>query len=158
MTHNEIILTASDKKRIEEELHELRTVKRSEVTEAMRHPRDNGDPLDNGEYQSLCLAHAILNGRIVEMETLLEKAKVIDDSRSCGNVVGVGSTVTLKDLETGDELEYTILNSAFASLLEDGISDDSPVGQALLRKTVGEVVEIGIPAGFVHYKIVDLHY
>jgi|SRR5579871_3378157 len=158
MNQPEIVLTQHSKKRIEEELRELRAVKLSEVNTALHQTRDLDDPGDNGDYQSLCLAHAILNGRIIRMEALLEQAKVVDESLLCDNTVKVGATVVLKDLENSDELQYTLLNATFASLLEDGISDESPVGRALLGKKVGDLIEIAIPAGSVHFEIIGLRY
>ncbi len=151
-------MTRSSRKRLEEELHTLRTERRAKVSETLHLARDNRDPLDDGEYQAACIAHTLLKGRIAEMEALLETARVIDDSLENGMKVGVGSIITIKDLETGSELECTLLASLFASLLEDGISDESPVGQALIGKKEGDIVEIAIPARTVRYQIVGLRY
>ncbi len=155
---DELILTSSSKQRLEEELNELRTVKRAEVTEAIRRARSYGDLSENFEYHSARQAQAILNGKIAELEALLERAKVIDDDAKGGDTVGLGSIVAVRDLETEDEWEYTIVDASSADPLNDRISYSSPVGQALMKKQVGDVVEVAIPAGKARYEIVGLRH
>jgi transcription elongation factor GreA len=158
MHGDELILTASSKKRLEDELNELRTVKRAEITEAIRRARSYGDLSENFEYHSARQAQAILNGKIAELEALLEKAKVVDDDALGGDAVGLGSIVAVKDLETEDEWEYTIVDATSADPLNDRISYSSPVGQALMRKKVGDVVEVAIPDGTARYEVVGLRH
>ncbi|HZO88687.1 MAG TPA: transcription elongation factor GreA [Chthonomonadaceae bacterium] len=158
MHHDELILTESSKKRLEEELNELRTVKRAEITEAIRRARGYGDLSENFEYQSARQAQAILNGRIAELEALLERAKVVEDEVIGGDQVGLGSIVAVRDLETDDEFEFTIVDATSADPLNDKISYSSPVGQALMKKKVGDVVSVPIPDGVAHYEIIGLRH
>lgn len=158
MGHEELILTASRKKQLEEELTELRTVKRAEITEAIKRARSYGDLSENFEYHSARQAQAILNGKIAELEALLDKAKVVDDSAVGGDTVGLHSIVTVRDLETEDEWEYIIVDASSADPLNDKISYLSPVGQALMNKKVGDIVEVAIPDGTARYEIVGLRH
>src|SRR5437870_5135030 len=134
MQQDELILTASSKKRLEEELLELRTVKRPEITEAIKRARAYGDLSENFEYHAARQAQGILNGRIADLEALLERAKVVEDEAAGGETVGLGSIVLVRDLETEDEWEYTIVDASSADPLNDRISYSSPVGQALIKR------------------------
>ncbi len=158
MRQDELILTVSSKKRIEEELTELRTVKRSEVTEAIARARAYGDLSENFEYQAARQSQAILNGKIAELEALLERARVVDDAAVGGDIVGLGSTVTVRDLETEDEWEFVIVDATSADPLNDRISYSSPVGQSLIERKIGEVVEVAIPDGKTRYEIIGLRH
>lgn len=158
MQQDDLILTESSKKRIEEELNQLRTVKRAEVTEAIRRARSYGDLSENFEYHAARQSQAILNGKIAELEALLERARIVDDAAAGGDTVGLGSIVKVRDLETEDEWEYTIVDATSADPLNDRISYSSPVGQALLKKQLGDVVEVAIPAGKARYEIVEIRY
>src|SRR5215468_10492883 len=111
MQQDELILTASSKRRLEEELTELRTVKRPEITEAIKRARAYGDLSENFEYHAARQAQAILNGRIAELEAVLERARVVDDAAAGGEEVSLGSIVMIRDLETEDEWEYTIVDA-----------------------------------------------
>ena len=114
MQQDEIVLTASSKKQKEEELTLLRTVKRSEITESIRKAREYGDLSENFEYHSARQAQAINNGRIAELESLLERARVVEDAAVGGDIVGLGSIVMVRDLETEDEWEYTLVDATSA--------------------------------------------
>src|SRR5205823_13233466 len=154
MQPDEIILTAGSKKQKEEELTYLRTVKRPEITEAIKKAREYGDLSENFEYHAARQAQAILNGRIAELEALLERARIVDDASAGGDTVGLGSVVAVKDLETEDEWEYIIVDATSADPLNDRISYTSPVGQALMQHKIGDVVKVSIPDGTAHYEIV----
>jgi transcription elongation factor GreA len=158
MQHDDLIITASTKKQKEEELTYLRTVKRPEVTEAIRKAREYGDLSENFEYQAARQSQAILNGKIAELEALLERAKVVDDGAVGGDTVGLGSIVMVKDLESEDEWEYIIVDATSADPLNAKISYSSPVGQALLEKKVGDIVDVAIPDGTARYEIVGLRH
>jgi len=158
MQQDELILTASSKKRLEEELIELRTVKRPEVTESIKRARAYGDLSENFEYHAAKQAQAILNGRIAELEAVLERAQVVEDGSAGGETVVLGSIVMVRDMETEDVWEYTIVDASSADPLNDRISYSSPVGQALIHKKIGDVVEIAIPAGKAHYEIIGLRH
>lgn len=158
MSHDEIILTASTKKQKEEELLYLKTVKRAENTEAIKKAREYGDLSENFEYHAAKQSQAILNGRIKELEALLDRARIVEDGSEGGLTVGLGSIVEVRDLETEDEWEYTIVDASSADPINDRISYASPVGQALMRRVVGDVVEVPIPDGTARYKIIGLRH
>lgn len=160
---DELILTASSKKQKEEELTYLLTVKRPEITEAIKKAREYGDLSENFEYQSARQAQAINNGRIAELQALLERARVVDDAAVKSDMVDLGSIVKVQDLEADDDdedavWEYTLVDATSANPAENRISFSSPVGQALKGKKVGETVEVPIPAGKAHYKIIGLRH
>ncbi|HXG24517.1 MAG TPA: transcription elongation factor GreA [Chthonomonadales bacterium] len=154
--HHDIILTESSYRRLQEELEHLKTVKRAEIAEALRRARAYGDLAENFEYHSARREQGILNGRIAEMEKTLEIAKVVPDSDSPGDEVGLGSIVLVRDLESGDEWEYTLVDAVQADPINDRISIQSPVGRALMHKKVGDVVEVQIPAGTAHYEVLSI--
>jgi transcription elongation factor GreA len=158
MQSNELILTVSSKKKKEEELNYLRTVKRPELTEAIKRAREYGDLSENFEYHAARQAQSILNGRIAALESLLERARVVDDAAVGGDIVGLGSIVAIKDLETDDDWEYTIVDATSADPHNDRISYSSPVGQALMHRKIGDIVEVLIPAGKARYEIVGLRH
>ncbi len=158
MQQNEIVLTASSKKQKEEELTFLRTVKRSEITESIRKAREYGDLSENFEYHSARQAQAINNGRIAELESLLERARIVEDAAVGGDSVGLGSIVMVRDLETEDEWEYTLVDATSADPEHDRVSVLSPVGKMLLGKKVGDKVEVPIPNGKACYEIIGLRH
>ena len=158
MEHHELILNASTKRQKEEELNHLRTVERPAITEQIRKAREYGDLSENFEYHAARQAQAMLNGRIAALEALLERAKIVADSEGGGETIGLGSIVTVKDLESEDEWDYIIVDAASADPINDKISYTSPVGKALLNKKLGDVVEVNIPDGKARYEIIGLHY
>jgi transcription elongation factor GreA len=156
MLHDELILTVSTKKQKEEELTHLRTVERPNITEAIRKAREYGDLSENFEYHSARQAQAILNGRIAELEALLERARVVDDAAVGSDTVQIGCTVTIKYLEDDEEAEYHIVDAASADPLNDRISYASPIGQALMYRRVDEIAEATLPNGKVQVQIVNI--
>jgi len=158
MQEHEIILTESSRKKIEDELNYLRTTKRAEVTDALRRARSYGDLSENFEYHAARQQQAILNGKIAELEALLEKARIVEDGAAGGDTVGIGSIVAIRDVETGDEWEYTIVDATSADPINDRISYSSPVGSALMQKRVGDTVEVAIPDGTALYEIIGLRH
>ena len=158
MQQHDLIITATTKKQKEEELAYLKTVKRPENTEAIRRAKEYGDLSENFEYHAARQSQAILNGRIADIEALLDRAKIVDDDAVGGDAVGLGSIVMVKDLETEDEWEFNIVDMSSADPLNDKISYTSPVGEALMRKAVGDIVEVAIPDGKAKYEIVGLRH
>lgn len=156
MQSDELIITASSKKQREAELYRMRTVERPEITEAIRKAREYGDLSENFEYQAARQAQAILNGKIAELEALLERARVVDDEVVESDVVGLGATVTVRDLAEDDEWEFTIVDATSADPINDRISYLSPVGKALMQKRVGDVVTIPLPDRKAEYEIIGL--
>src|SRR5437879_6361249 len=127
--HDDIILTQSSYRKLQQELDHLKTVKRSEMSEALRKARSYGDLSENFEYHAARRDQGILNGRIADMERTLEIAKVVADNGVAGDAAGLGSIIMVRDLESGDEWEYTLVDAVQADPLNDRISVQSPVGQ-----------------------------
>jgi transcription elongation factor GreA len=155
---DDIILTESSYRKIELELEHLKTVKRGEMAEALRKARAYGDLSENFEYHAARRDQGILNGRIADMERTLEIAKVVPDQAAGSDEAGMGTIVMVKDLETDDEWEYWLVDAVQADPVNDRISIQSPVGQALIGKRVGDVVEVDIPAGTARYEIMNIRH
>ncbi|NLM42916.1 MAG: transcription elongation factor GreA [Clostridiales bacterium] len=157
MSNNkENLLTVSGLAKLEEELEYLRATKRAEVAQRIKQALAFGDITENSEYDEAKNEQAFVEGRIAQLENILKTAKVIDDEDINTDVVSVGAKVLVKDEELGDEMEYTIVGSAEADPLNMKISNESPVGKALIGKKVGDVVEIVVPDGILKYKILHI--
>jgi transcription elongation factor GreA len=155
MPEKEVILTLDGLKKLEEELEILKTQRRREVAERIKQAIEFGDISENSEYEDAKNEQAFIEGRIITLEKMLRNARVIDDNDEKDHV-SVGSTVLLKDVEYGDEEEYTIVGSAEADPAVNKISNESPVGKAVLGQIRGSVVEVNVPAGMLRYEIVDI--
>ena len=155
-TEKEIMLTLEGLKKLEQELENLKTVRRREVAERIKQAIEFGDISENSEYEDAKNEQAFIEGRILTLEKMLRNAKVIEQVDSDSKVVYIGTKVVLKDLEYGDEFEYTIVGSAEADPMNNKISNESPVGKAILNKKEGDVVEVSVPAGKLEYKIVSV--
>lgn len=157
MSNNkENLLTVSGLAKLEEELEYLRATKRAEVAQRIKQALAFGDISENSEYDEAKNEQAFVEGRIAQIENILKTAKVIDDEDINTDIVSVGAKVLVKDEELGDEMEYTIVGSAEADPMNMKISNESPVGKALLGKKVGDVVEIVVPDGILKYKILHI--
>jgi len=156
MPEKQIILTSDGLKKIEQKLDYLKSVRRREVAERIKQAIEFGDISENSEYEDAKNEQAFIEGEILTLEKMLRNAKLIDEDEISADVVTIGSTVILKDLEIGDELEYTIVGSAEADPSERKISNESPVGEAILGRKVGSVVEVNVPAGTLKYEIIDI--
>lgn len=152
----ELILTPEGLKKIEEELEHLRTVHRKAVAERIRESKQFGELSENAEYEEAKNEQAFVEGRILELKRILQNAHVIEADEVHTDEVGIGSKVTVRDLDSNEEWVYTIVGSVEADPGEDRISDESPVGQALIGKKVGDVVTVEIPAGAARYEIVKI--
>ena len=158
MAEKETILTEEGLKKIEQKLEHLKTVKRREVAERIKQAIDFGDISENSEYDDAKNEQAFIEGEILTLEKMLRNAKVIQESETDGQVVSLGTTVKLKDLEYGDVFEYTLVGSAEADPMENRISNESPVGAAILGKNRGSIVEVNVPAGLLKYEILDIKH
>lgn len=156
MTEKPTILTAEGLRKLEEELEYLKTVKRREVAERIKAAKEFGDLAENSEYEDAKNDQAFTEGRILQVEQMLRNATIIDNHDSPSDEVVVGSTVRLKDLTTGEDLMFMIVGSPEADPDEDKISNESPVGRALLGKRKGDVVEIMVPAGKIRYSVLQI--
>jgi len=156
MVEKEVILTLDGLKKLEQELEYYKSVKRREVAERIKEAIEFGDISENSEYEDAKNEQAMIEGRILTLEKMLRNARVIDEGDIHTEDVSVGSIVHLKDLETGDEIDYTIVGSAEADPAKNKISNESPVGKALIGKTVGSIVEVVVPAGKLSYQIMNI--
>jgi len=152
----ETILTESGLRKLEEELEHLKGVKRKEIAERIKAAKEFGDLFENAEYDDAKNEQAFVEGRILQLDQMLRNARVIDNSADPPDAVSVGSTVRLKDLAAGEEISYTIVGSAEADPLSDRISNESPVGQALIGRKKGETVTVRVPAGTLKYRILGI--
>ncbi|MDQ0286208.1 transcription elongation factor GreA [Desulfofundulus luciae] len=156
MKEKEVILTLEGLKKLEKELEELKTIRRREVAARIKQAIEFGDISENSEYEDAKNEQAFIEGRILTLEQMLRNARVIDDERTGTDEVVLGSTVRLKDLEFGDEVEYTIVGSVEADPGAHKISNESPVGKAILGQRKGSIVEVSVPAGLLKYQIMDI--
>ena len=151
------ILTYEGLKALEDELHELKVNRRREVAQKIKEAREQGDLSENAEYDAAKDEQRDIEARIEEIEKILKNAEVVDDNDGDSSVINVGCTVTIKDLEFNEEMEYKIVGSTEADSLKGKISNESPVGKALIGAQKGETVEVETPAGIIKYEILDFH-
>jgi len=156
MAEKEVFLTQEGLGKLEQELEMLKTVRRREVAERIKQAIEFGDISENSEYEDAKNEQAFIEGRILTLEKMLRNAKVIEHVEKDSNVVHIGARIALKDMEHGDEFEYTIVGSAEADPTKNRISFESPVGKAIMGKKEGEIVEINVPAGKVKFKILSV--
>lgn len=140
----------------QKELEILKTVKRKEVAEKIKVARSFGDLSENSEYDEAKEEQAKLEERIAYLEKLLKTVEIIDKDEISIDFVGIGTIVKIEDVETKEILVYSIVSSKEADPFENKISDESPVGRALIGKKVGDEVEISVPAGVFKYKIIEI--
>ena len=155
MTEKEVILTLEGLKKLEEELELSKTVKRREVAGRIKQAIEFGDISENSEYDDAKNDQAFIEGRIITLEKMLRNARVIDEVEGT-DIVALGAKVRLKDMDFEDEEEYFIVGSAEADPGFNKISNESPVGKAVLGQTKGTVVEVNVPAGILHYQILNI--
>lgn len=153
MTEKEVFLTPEGLEKLEMELEEAKVVKRKEVADRIKQALAFGDISENAEYDQAKNEQAKLEERIAKLEAMLRNAVIIDDDEISTDIVSIGSRVTVLDLEFNEELEYTIVGSAEADPFEGKISNESPMGKALLGKKVGDTVNVQAPDGTIKYKI-----
>ncbi|MGG1514603.1 transcription elongation factor GreA [Paenibacillus oryzisoli] len=156
MAEKEVILTSDGLRKLEDELEHLKSVKRREVAERIKVAIGYGDISENSEYEDAKNEQAFIEGRIITLEKMLRNARIINNEDVDVNTVSVGAIVSLKDLEFGDLVEYTIVGSAESDPLQNKISNESPVGKAILGKQKGATVDVNVPAGVIQYQIVDI--
>ena len=150
------VITDEGLKKLERELEELKTVKRKEVAEKIKVALSFGDLSENSEYDEAKNEQAIIEGRIAEIENQLKNVKVLDENEINTERVHIGSTVKVKDLEDGSVTTYRIVGSTESDPFGGRISDESPVGKALLGHRAGDQVEVEIPNGVMQYMVVEI--
>ncbi len=156
MSEKEVFLTQDGLKKLEEELEHLKSVKRREVAERIKVAIGYGDISENSEYEDAKNEQAFIEGRIITLEKMLRNARIINNDEVDINTVSVGSIVSLKDLEFGDLVEYNIVGTAESDPFQNKISNESPVGKAILGKQKGAIVDVNVPAGVIQYQIMDI--
>ena len=158
MAQKPTMLTLESHKKLEEELSELINVKRKEIAEKIKVARSFGDLSENSEYDDAKNEQAILEARITTIEGILKTAVIIDESETSTENVHLTSKVTLEVLETGAQMTYTIAGSGSneADPAQGKISDESPIGAAVMGKSVGDVAEVETPGGVITVKILEI--
>lgn len=154
-----VVLTYEGLRKLEEDLEDLKTVKRKEVAEKIKEARGQGDLSENAEYDAAKEEQGEIESRIAVIEKMLRNAEVIDDDEVGADIVTVGSKVKIWDVEFEEEIEYTIVGSAEADPMnsENGkISNESPVGRGLLGHTTGDLVSIETPGGMAEFKVLAI--
>ncbi|MER2263062.1 MAG: transcription elongation factor GreA [Psychrobacillus sp.] len=154
-TEKQFPMTVAGKRKLEEELEMLKTVKRKEVVERIKIARSFGDLSENSEYDSAKEDQAFVEGRISTIESMIRNAVIIEEEDN-NDIVSLGKTVTFIEIPDGDEESYTIVGSAEADPLEGLISNDSPIAKGLLGKTTGDKVKILTPGGEMDVEIISI--
>lgn len=154
---DEILLTQEGYDKIVAEHEELVSVRRKEVSERLKEAISYGDLSENSEYDSAKNEQAELEERIHKLETMIRKGKIINEDEITNDTVNVGLKVTIKDLDTDDEEVFTLVGSTEADPFEGKISNDSLVGQNLLGKRVGDIIEIQVPDGILNYEVIEIN-
>ncbi len=152
----EVILTPEGYKKLTKEIEYLSTEKRREVAERIKVAREFGDIAENAEYDDAKNEQAYVEARIAMLEERLVSARVIQKKDIAKDVVSVGSVVRLKDMDANETVEYYIVGSAEADPADRKLSNESPVGKAILGKKKGETVEVTAPRGSLKFKILDI--
>jgi transcription elongation factor GreA len=148
-----LVLTKEGLQKLEEELDDLKTVHRREVNERIRQAKEFGDISENAEYEDAKQEQAFVEGRILKVEGMIRNARIIDASEYDQNEVHLGATVRVKDTKTGLSHEFTIVGSTEADPVNQRLSNESPLGNALMGKKKGETVDVHTPRGLAIYKI-----
>ncbi|MDO4280539.1 MAG: transcription elongation factor GreA [Peptococcaceae bacterium] len=153
-----VILTREGLENLKEELVNLKTVRRKEVAERLKQAIDFGDLSENSEYDDAKNEQAFIEGRIQTIEATLHKAQVIEDSNLSAGVINIGSYVTVRDVEFDDVEEYRIVGTSEADPMQNKISNESPLGAALLGKHQGQTIKVEAPAGEISYEIISVSF
>lgn len=153
---DDIVLTESGYKKLQEELDHLKNVKRWEVAKRIEQARSFGDIMENSEYDDAKHEQAFVQGRILEIERILDNARVLKDDEIDLSEATIGSLVSLEDMERGEELRFRLVSAAEARGSSDCLSDQSPVGKAILGRKAGEVVDVQVPSGVIKYRILHI--
>ena len=156
MEEKEVILTQEGFDKLEKELEYLRTEKRAEIAERIKVALGFGDLSENSEYDEAKNAQAENENKIAELENKIRHAKIIDESEIDTKTVQIGNTVKLYDLEFDEEVEYTIVGSTEVNIAENKISNESPLGKALIGAKKGSTIEVKAPDGNIEYKILSI--
>ena len=156
MADKKHILTYAGLKQYEDELQNLKVVRRKEVAQKIKEAREQGDLSENAEYDAAKDEQRDIELRIEELEKLLKNAEVVVEEEIDVNKINIGCKVKLLDVEYDDEMEFYIVGSTEANSLQNKISNEAPVGRALIGKSVGDVVDVETQAGIIQYKVLEI--
>ena len=156
MEEKKNLLTFTGLKKLEEELHDLKVVKRKEIAQKIKEAREQGDLSENAEYDAAKDEQRDIEARIEEIEKLLKSVEVIDEDEVSLDTISVGCAVRVYDVEFEEEMEFKIVGSTEANSLKGKISNESPVGMALIGKSVGDLVDVETQAGLIQYKVLEI--
>ncbi|MFA6850837.1 MAG: transcription elongation factor GreA [Selenomonadaceae bacterium] len=156
MADKRVMLTEEGLTKLEKKLEHLKSVRRIEVSERIKQAIDFGDISENSEYEDAKNEQAFIEGEILTLEKMLRNSDIIKDDTSEKDVVHVGNRVVIRDLEFDEKLEYTIVGSAETDPTEAKISNESPVGVAIIGQKIGSIVEVHVPAGTLKYEILEI--
>ena len=156
MADKKHILTYAGLKQYEDELQNLKVVKRKEVAQKIKEAREQGDLSENAEYDAAKDEQRDIELRIEELEKLLKNAEVVVEEEIDVNKINIGCKVKLLDVEYDEEMEFYIVGSTEANSLQNKISNEAPVGRALIGKSLGDVVDVETQAGIIHYKELEI--
>lgn len=156
MAEKKNILTYEGLKLLEEELHNLKVVRRREVAGKIKEAREQGDLSENAEYDAAKEEQAGIEARIEEIERILKNAEVVVEEDVDASTINIGCNVVIKDLEDGEILEYKLVGSTESNSLKGKISNESPVGKALIGRSAGEVIDVETQMGILKYEILEI--
>ena len=156
MADKKHILTYAGLKQYEDELQNLKVVRRKEVAQKIKEAREQGDLSENAEYDAAKDEQRDIELRIEELEKLLKNAEVVVEEEIDVNKINIGCKVKLWDVEYDEEMEFYIVGSTEANSLQNKISNEAPVGRALIGKSVGDVVDVETQAGIIQYKVLEI--
>lgn len=155
MVEKKNLMTYEGLKKLEDELQDLKVNRRKEVAQKIKEAREQGDLSENAEYDAAKDEQRDIEARIEEIEKILKNAEVADDEFGAG-VINLGSTVTVYDCEFDEELVFKLVGSTEAKSLENKISNEAPLGKALIGKVAGDEVEVETPSGIMKYKVINV--
>jgi len=153
LNDKEIVLTAEGLAKLELELDELKSVHRREVNDRIRQAKEYGDLSENAEYEDAKQEQAFIEGRILKLEAMIRNARLIDESEYAADEVHLGAIVKVKDLKSNESYEFSIVGSAEADPPKQRISNESPLGSALMGHKKGTTVDVATPRGLAKYRI-----
>ena len=156
MSEKKNLLTYKGLKELEDELQELKVVKRKEVAQKIKEAREQGDLSENAEYDAAKDEQRDIEARIEELEKILKNAEVIDEDEVDLDKINVGCTVSLYDVEFDEKVTYQIVGSTEADILNNKISNESPIGKALIGSKIGQTVDVEGPDGTCKFKILEI--
>ncbi|MGI6012539.1 MAG: transcription elongation factor GreA [Ruminococcus sp.] len=156
MEEKKNILTYAGLKKLEDELHDLKVVKRKEVADKIKEAREQGDLSENAEYDAAKDEQRDIEARIEEIEKILKNAEVVVEDEVDYTMISVGCRVQVHDMEYDEDMEFQIVGSTEANSLQGKISNESPVGKALIGSKIGQIVNVELPAGDIQYKVLNI--